>query len=243
MSLDLIAFVVNYCQTADLGIEYGVGARDGLYHSFSPGARFVRTFVDPDSRLSALQHVLLGLNRSFNHQPVDLALQYHTRHLSLRDATWDQDAYFEKPRVLLHRQQAMIRGEHDVAVPLLERVSSVSLTILNTKDAPYSIVVLLDDAMRFLMSMDRNLAYGFVDKAGNGVFPDARVLQGDGPDGLRPAGRCAGLTQFMRMILAVLARWEEEWLRALRAIDRAADFQCRDLASWDIRSATRPLTP
>lgn len=226
MSFDLIAFVINYCQTPDVGIQW---LRAG-YQSLAPGFLFVRTFVNPGSRMSAVLHLELAFGRlgsfeSATGKPVNLVLQYHIRHLAWAEAGEDIVHQSHKPFVVLHRQQARIRGSQDTVVPLLERVSSVSLSILNTQDAPYTIVALVDDAQQFMHSMNPNLAYLNVAEAGDSVFPDVRGLQGDGINGLRPGGRCAGLTQYMRMVLAVSARWEADWLRAIRAIDKAANFR------------------
>jgi hypothetical protein len=104
--------------------------------------------------------------------------------------------------------------------PLIERVSSVSLSMLNTRSAPYTIVVLVEKGERLLAKIP-SLARGEVDFAGDSVFPDHLTAQAHG---LRPSGRCTGLTQFLLMVLTLFRHWEEEWLKTLASLDDMTKF-------------------
>lgn len=113
-------------------------------------------------------------------------------------------------------------------IPLVERVSSISLSILNTDEAPYTITILADKGKQ-LVELDPRLSRGADDSAGDGLFPDHDTVHANGL--FTTDGRCAGLTQFLLMVLALFRRWEDDWAQTLRAMDRIANFRVRGFLS------------
>lgn len=246
MNFDVMAFAANFCH---LGDYYSTTARMGNGIWSYLGLAFLRTFVDPhhpSSEPSLLSLVFVGaygarLTTSTyeRRKPLELVLNYHVRHVARKPKAVRHGGRERRPpiRLILNRRFGSIRGSkhraphqtEDASVELVEVVSSVSLSLLNTSDAPYTIVVLADNPGRLLDPLDRALRrppLGPADKTGDSdtVPPDSLDGTSGKIDRLRPGGRCAGMTQFLRTMLAVFRRWEADLLDTVRAIDLTVDF-------------------
>jgi hypothetical protein len=104
--------------------------------------------------------------------------------------------------------------------PLIERVASASLSIINTDGAPYTIIVLVDRRDQLVvrdMSRDR----GEPDLAADCAFPDILAEQ---TTRMKPSERATGLSQFFVLVLTLLTHWEDDWLKTLAALDDMTKF-------------------
>jgi hypothetical protein len=238
MPINVLVFLANYCQSVDI-LNKGVEDTPGDDHPYRPGFRFIKTFLGTDYSATPVQYWHLELRISSTPQsvlpsepiPSEVVLQYHAKQLTSRHPALFPNPKKERPVRLpgltFHRQPGAIRDylRVDSTFSIVndhrfrEVMSSVSLSILNTQDAPYTIV--LCSEKHELLAMDPNLAQGSIDKAGDAVFPDRLTAQ---LNGLRPSGRCTGLTQFMLMVLALSRQWEDEWMHTLGNLDKVAAF-------------------
>jgi hypothetical protein len=229
ISLDQIALVMNYCQTVN-GHIIRTTFRG---HQFYPGSRFFETYVNPDWQLD-LTYLGIGYTGAppSSKSTVDLVMQWHVRSLILDHGYGPMPETIPMdPGVVLHRQQAILRGSRKSdegspsLVPLIENVYSTSLCILNTDEAPYTVLVLADE----LKTLNRP-----------GTL--ARVLE-PVTEGIVLDGRCAGLAHFMLLMLKVFSQWENDWLETLNAIDGVSEFRvCFILPSAVCTSLTSLLS-
>jgi hypothetical protein len=188
-------------------------------------------------------------------------LQYHARHLALVDPKdingtrsrqpsqpHSEPAFLNPalPGFLLRRDYGHIRGSVDegndplaIIMTLRERVSSVSLSIVNSENAPYTVTVVADTA-HSLVETDPYLARGDFDEAGDSVFPDHTTVAANG---LVPCGRCSGLTQFLLMVHAVLGQWEKEWMQALRAMTNLDGSGRSQVSMFSLPLSTHDIEP
>jgi hypothetical protein len=104
--------------------------------------------------------------------------------------------------------------------PLIERVASASLSIINTDGAPYTIIILVDRSDQ-LVVRDMSRARGEPDLASDSAFPDIVAAQ---TTRLQPSERATGLSQFFVLVLTLLTHWEDDWLKTLAALDDMTKF-------------------
>jgi hypothetical protein len=252
--INVLVFLANYLLPERRHLGRGDGGPPGDNHPFRPGFQFAQTFLGPEYIATPIQYWHLELRMLSSPQslhasqpiPSEVVLQYHAQQLTtmhpalLRNSEWDRRPRL--PGVQFFRQHGAILDHLRVNPTrnianhhhrFREVMSSVSLSILNTQDAPYTIV--LCSEKHEILDMDPNLAQGSIDKAGDTVFPDRLTSQ---LNGLRPAGRCTGLTQFMLVVIALSRQWEHEWMRTLGSLDKVAAFH----VSLPYPAAFRQLT-
>ncbi|KAK3904924.1 hypothetical protein C8A05DRAFT_13229 [Staphylotrichum tortipilum] len=239
LPMDLAALAVSCCHTWGLFYE---SLNNSSPRDYLSGTLFLKAFVDPSTPFAPSRHLSVRwANVDADTVPVELAMHYHLRHLgALVAATeWEEDEETpidvdDAPLGIICRREWIRLNRtrsfsHEfgrrkwVDVQMFGCLSSISLTIRNSPDGSFNVVVLADNGNE-LVAMDPHLASGALDTSGDGLFPGGFT---QAAKGLEAAGRCTGLTQFLLTMLVVFRRWEESWTRTLHAFDKAASFQ------WD----------
>ena len=234
MPFNIAAFVANCCLAVGRLTE-GINVEPPL-GQFHHGTQFLRAFIDPNIGGSFSSSRCLALRSDApSHfdgtaKPVELVLQFHVRHLDRGGPVLRTDLEYipdSQPGIACTRQVARFQGSwrvtkgvSGITMSLCERMSSLSLSIWNTKAAPYTILLLADNGEK-LVSVDPNLEQRAREGISDAVFPgthSSKLL------GLRPSGRCTGLSQFLVMVLTIFRQWEKDWLGVLRAIEDLVNF-------------------
>lgn len=245
MPYSVLAFLGNYCQT--VGAFESAQDMDGHSlgnHPYALGFRFAEAFVNSATSCHLeMRRVANPDGESGGTKPGELVIQYHARYLAVdseHDHLKAKGVRPLRPGVGLLRDRASIRRRFNRrqisrAMPesprlsfrpltidhqLVEGVSSLSLSVLNTADAPYTIILLMDDDT-YPTGRKRSRPWRRGQTTSNGLFPDAYSAE---TSGLRPSGRCIGLTQFLLMALTMFERWEAEWMSSLDHLSQVASF-------------------
>ena len=234
MPFNIAAFVANCCLAVGRLTEADdVQPPLGRFHH---GTQFLQAFIDPNIGGSFSPSRCLALRSDVRShldgtaKSVELVLQYHVRHLARGGPALGldpDDITRFQPGIACTRQVARFRGSwrvtkgiSGITTSLCERMSSLSLTIWNTNAAPYTILLLADNGEN-LMTADPNMEQRSFEGVADAVFPSTHS---SGLLGLRPSGRCTGLSQFLLMVLTIFRQWEKDWLGALRAIEDLVKF-------------------
>lgn len=231
MPYSVLAFLANYCQTVGVFHPFQ-DAQDGQsvgYHSYAVGFRFAEAFI----RASTSCHLELrtfacrDAGKRLRTEPGELVMQYHTHYLA---PDRNDEGSSIRSDIKLFREKAAVRykyGPQSRSVYLVnfhrlvfECVSSLSLSILNTADAPYTIIFLMDDDT-YPINGKRSKGWSHTWTQSNSFFSNADSAEAHG---LRPCGRCVGLSQFLLMALTVFERWEAEWMSSLDFFDEPSAF-------------------
>ncbi|KAH6844700.1 hypothetical protein B0I37DRAFT_167175 [Chaetomium sp. MPI-CAGE-AT-0009] len=236
MPYSVLAFLGNYCQA--VGAFQSVQAVNGQpvgNHPYAIGFHFADAFIQSATscRFELRMVACPDPEDGRGIKPGELVMHYHTRYLA---ADIDPDYLNDKrgspirPGIRLVRDRASIRQNYrpgslsvdfiNIRRRLIERVSSFSLSILNTVDAPYTIVVLMDDDM-YPTGGEHSRAWRHSRLRSDDRFPDAHSPEANG---LRPSGRCVGLSQFLLMALTMFELWETGWMSTLDYLDDVAAF-------------------
>ncbi len=240
--MDLGALAVSCCRGWELFYQ---SLEDASPRDFLSAVLFLKAFIDCSTPFAPSRHLSVrwaNVDPAAQAAPVELVMHYHLRHLGSLVAAVRRKEDEESPvdlrdapsGIICKREWIRLSRTHDegrdkwIDVQMFGCVSSVSLTILNTPSAEFTVVVLADNGEE-LVAMDPHLARGALQTSGDGLFPGGITASARG---LEPAGRCTGLTQYLLSMLVVFRRWEESWTRTLHAFDSAASFQvCPPLAS------------
>jgi hypothetical protein len=237
MPWSVLAFLANYCQTVgafrpfrDTEDDQPVG-----HHLYAFGFRFAEAFIHASTSCYLELRVFASpdTGRRLRTEPGELVMQYHTHYLAADRMPFelnDDRGSGVRSGLKLSRGRASIRHNynprslalHPMQIHRLvyERVSSLSLSILNTADAPYTIILLMDDDT-YPTNSKRSRGWSHVWTKRNSFFPNAGSAEANG---LRLCGRCVGLNQFFLMALTIFERWEEEWMSSLDYLDDVAAF-------------------
>ncbi|KAK0616571.1 hypothetical protein B0T14DRAFT_523426, partial [Immersiella caudata] len=220
MSLDSfsVAFVssllANYFKPRD-------GLPDWLSHHRRNGAydEFIMNFMAHSTSRPAAS-ACICLPRRERQIPVDetigsvprseppvLMLEIHLRHFMSILPTLAADT-----GLALKRERVRIRAPWGDKI-LIETVSSFSLVLPLTHDAPYTILGLLDTSYPFFGMGTRELLSAFPTK-------QTWTLHG-----IVPCGRAAGVAQFLSVVLSGFKIWEAGWSDALDVIDSTVSVQ------------------
>jgi hypothetical protein len=237
MPYSVLAFLGNYCQT--VGAFHPVQDGDGQpmgNQSYALGFGFAQAFVQSATscHLEIRKVAYPGTGNGGRTKPGELVMQYHFRclaaHSNPSDLIDKRHSPIRHSGIQLRRNRASIRHSYkprsltsravNIDRRLIERVSSFSLSILNTVDAPYTIIVLMDDETHPPKGK-RSRGWRHGPNTSETLFPSASSAQANG---LRPCGRCTGLNQFFLMVLTMFERWEAEWMYSLNHLDHVAAF-------------------
>jgi len=239
LPMDLAALGASCCHSWGLFYQ---SLDDSSPRDYLSGILFLKAFLDSSTPFAPSRHLSIrwaNVDHGPQAVPVELVMHYHLRHLGALVAAIEREededapcrAQDAPPGIICKREWIRLsrtfrfsdnftRGKW-VDVQMFGCVSSVSLTIMNGPVGSFNVVVLADDGKE-LVAMDPHLARGAFGTSGDGLFPNRSTAT---TKGLKPAGRCTGLTQFLLTMLSVFRRWEESWTSTLHAFDKAASFQ------------------
>ncbi|KAK3291017.1 uncharacterized protein B0H64DRAFT_411153 [Chaetomium fimeti] len=231
MPYSVLAFLANYCQTVGAFEPFQDGDSDGQSggnHPYALGFRFAKAFINCQTschlelRTAAPPNVEAGRGI----EPREVVVQYHARYLAAHRYSYEDREQGAPIRsgIRVSRPRARIRHTWGPDRPMIVRCCSLSFSILNTVDAPYTIVLLMDDNTHPSWGK-QSQAWRHDRKTNALLFPQA---SDDELNGLRPCGRFIGLSHFLLMALTMFERWEAEWMFALDQINDTVSFSLLD---------------
>ncbi len=146
--------------------------------------------------------------------PRALVLLFHTRHLApvgLGNVLPHPAGDHPRDRGGLELKRVSSKVGTTRPLHLVEKILATSLTIILTRDAPYTVLALVDDIYPHYHEPSDEGSLPEI------ILPDKNSWQSAG---IIPCGRCSGVAQFLATVLAIMKTWETGWLAVMDEIDK-----------------------